>query len=249
VHPFVLGAVSGVGFGIQFLYLPYALAFLVYLLFKSHRKLTTFLAFFVGAVIGNLPMVLFDLRNNFYHLATLVQYFVDTLNGISDASFNYYYLLPLWSILSLVVGWFFYNLYRKSKLVAIVLSVSYIVLNLNSSLIDFEKPIGMADGLTWKEIRRAAEVIADDRPRDFNVAVLLDFDTRGYILRYPIEYIHGFKPLGEEMYREAGAIYVLSRTDYNYRNPKVWELQVAYPYDIQILSEIGTHYGVYKIIK
>jgi len=249
MYPFVLGVVSGIGFGIQFLYLPYALVFLVFLLSKSHRKPMTFLAFLAGAVIGNLPMVLFDLRNNFYHLVTLMQYFIDTLNGVSDASFNYYYLLPLWSIVSLVVGWLFYELYKKSKLMAIVLLVSYIVLNLNSSLIDFEKPTGMADGLTWKEIRRVAKVIADDGPKDFNVAVLLDFDTRGYILRYPIEYVYGFKPLGEEMYPEAGTTYALSRMDYDYQNPKVWELQVAHPYNIQLLSEIGTHYGVYRIIK
>jgi hypothetical protein len=248
-HPFVLGVISGIGFGIQFLYLPYALVFLVFLLTQKCHRLAVTLLFSIGAIIGNLPMVLFDLRNNFYHFFTLAQYLNDTVKGVSDASFNYYYLLPLPSVLSILLGWLLYKIYQKSKMISIVLFICYFFFNLKSPLIDFKKPTGMPIGLTWKEIKQSAQVVANDKPENFNLAELLDFDTRGYILRYPVEYIYGYKPMGVEEYPNTKNLYVLSGNDYDYTNPKVWELQVMMPYDVKLMAKVNDDYGVYKITR
>jgi len=248
---FLLGFISGLGFGIQYLYLPLALVFAGLILFYSKRKIIYLLSLVIGGVIGDFPMVLFDLRNKFYNFETLFNYFIDTIKGQSDASFNYYYLLPLWGIAAVAIGWLINKTFMKSKLLAILIIAIYVILNLNSHLINYKKPTGMPDGLTWHEIYIAASIIAKDHPTDFNVASLLDFDTRGYILRYPVEIMFGYHPLGEEDYPQSKTLYVISQDNYDFRSPKVWELQAVQPYTIKKLDTIGLNsdYGVYKLTK
>jgi hypothetical protein len=247
----LLGVISGLGFGIQYLYLPFALIVFGSILFYSKNKIKYLIPFVAGAIIGDLPMILFDLRHNFYNFQTLSNYFLDTLKGQSDASFNYYYLLPLWAVGAVAIGWVTNKIYKNSKLLGIFVMVIYVFLNLNSHRINYKKPTGMSDGLRWSDIYKAAEVIAKDKPSDFNVASLLDFDTRGYILRYPVEIMFGYHPMGEEDYPRAKTLYVISQNSYDFQNPKVWELQSVQPYTVKLLETIGLNsgYGVYKLTK
>jgi hypothetical protein len=118
-----------------------------------------------------------------------------------------------------------------------------------SKRVDFLKPAGMVSGMNYQKILRVSEIIASDKPQGFNLVTLLDFDTRGYVLRYPVEYIYGYKPMGVEEYPRAETIYALSKKDYDYLNPKVWELQVVMPYKVKLLDKIDDTYGLFKITK
>lgn len=249
IYNFILGFLGGVGFGLQYLFSPLVLLVFVLVIRKSTKRVISIFTFLTGFILGNLPMVLFDLRNNFYNLKTLLQYFIDTLKGQSDASFNYYYLLPLWPVLMLVGGFLLYLVYKKSKTLALLLLLVYLVMNLGSPLVNLSKSLGMPEGLNWSEIMGAASAVAKDNPENFNVVTLLDFDTRGYVLRYPLETKHRLKPMGVEEYPTAKTIYALSESAYDYENPKVWELSSFFPYETEVLLKIDERYSVYKLTK
>lgn len=244
-----LGLISGIGFGLQYLYAVYVLIIVIFILFYSKRRLLSLSLFSLGFLIGDFPMVIFDLRNNFYHIKTLFQYFLDTLKGQSDASFNYYYLLPLWPIGTGLAGILLNRFFIKRKFIAIVMTLLYIAGNLFLGRIDFNKSLGMSKNLTWEDINKAAKIISSDNPGSFNVVTLLDFDTRAYILRYPLESIYKLKPMGVVDYPNAQTVYALSKLNYNYKNPEVWELQVFYPYQVDLLDKISNSYGVFKLVK
>lgn len=55
------GLLSGLGVSLQILFIPLALVILLVSLFNSGKKFLHFLIFSGGMVLGNLPMVLFDL--------------------------------------------------------------------------------------------------------------------------------------------------------------------------------------------
>src|SRR3989344_1619205 len=72
-YDLILGILSGIGISLQLLYIIPFLVFLGSTLIKR-KKLSALILFILGSMFGSLPMVLFDLRHNFYHLKTSVMY-------------------------------------------------------------------------------------------------------------------------------------------------------------------------------
>ena len=249
LYAFILGGLSGVGISLQYLFIPFAFLSSLFIVWKSKRKITSFSLFIVGAILGNLPMFLFDLRHDFYHLRNLWQYFVDTLANPGQGTLTYYHFLHFWPIFALLGGLLVYLIWKRNKLIAIFFMAIYIFVNLSSSLVSFKDPTGMPEGLNTTEVIRASEAISLDKPEEFNVVSLLDFDARGHILRYPLEYIYGFKPMGVEEYKEAQSLYVISEKSYDFDRAGVWEINVFEPKEVNVLSEIDENYAIYKLTK
>lgn len=248
-YVFALGFVSGIGTGLQFLFAPLAFLILIFSVYRSKNKIRDLTVFLLGMVLGNFPMVLFDLRHNFYHFKTLWQYTLDTLKGASDADFSYYYLLPLWPAFAVLAGALFLKITKLNKLFGMLAVILFLYLNLNSQKISFVKPLGMPEGLTVKSLDQASKIISDDASGDFNVSEVLDFDKRAYVLRYYTEFKYGKKPLGEIEYADINSLYVLAEEDYGFEKSGVWEINAGGPYKISNLSSIGAGYAVFKLQK
>ena len=246
---FALGVLTGVGFGIQYFYLLAGLLVLLVVLKVSKKRVIHGSYFLLGILVGELPTVLFDLKHNFYHLKTLWSYFVETLKFPGQSQLSYYHFLVFWPLLAIFFGLVFSKIFTKSKLASLAMAAVFIYLSLNSSLVSFKNAVGMPSGLTAKKILLASESISRDNPRNFNLSVLMDFDFRGYVLRYPLKYLYKKSPLSVEDYPNAGVLYVLSQKNYDFSQPGVWELRSFLPYKVVLLSEIDDNYGVFKLIK
>lgn len=244
---FLLGFISGIGVSLQYLFAIMAAGVFLYVLKVGKEKIKGFVIFLSGAILGNLPMILFDLRHNFYHLATAYQYFLDAIRGRSNLGIACYHFLPLWPIFLILLSSLLVKLLNKSKPLGILVVAAYLYFSLTSPRVSFGKAVGMPEGLTYQDVIRASESIANDAHGDFNVASLLDFDTRGYILRYPLEFMYGKKPKGDEDYPNTPLLYILAGRDYNFEDPGVWELKVNLPYKHEILKEIDQRYAVFKL--
>lgn len=246
---FLLGLLSGIGFGIQYLYLFGALLVFILLLKFSKKKFLDATLFIAGAVVGELPTVLFDLKHNFYNVKTLFEYFLDTTRHPGQSQISYYHFLVVWPIVAIFIGILLTKLYKKSKLLSVLLIVVYIIINLLSPRISFKHAIGMPENLTANDILYTSKVISDDNPKDFNVAVLMDFDNRAYILRYPLEFVYGKIPLGVEDYPNAGSLYVLANDKYNFYGEGIWEVSSFHPTKVKVLKDLGDGYSVFKLTK
>lgn len=246
---FLLGVTSGIGFGLEYLYLIAILIILIFLLKYSKDKFKSMAIFILGGAIGDFPQVLFDLRHNFYHLRSLFQYALDTFVNNSDAGFTYYHFLMFWPVGILFLSLLIATIYKHNKVGAVIIIILYILLNLNSNLIDFNKPVGMEVGLNYKALKITAKEIADNANDKFNLVTLYDFDTRAYTLRYFVQYVYGKKPLNDVEYRNANEIFALAKYDYDFDKNNPWELNVFKPYNIEKIRPIGQGYYLFKLTK
>lgn len=246
---FLIGTLSGIGISLQFLFTPIAIIVLIINLWKKKKLLKSIIVFSLGLILGNLPMVLFDLRHHFYEISTLFQYLIDTLGGKSDASFNYYYLLPLWPLASILAAIIISKISNRSKLLAGLIILIYLYINITSQKVSFTSPTGMPKGINTSDIDKASLKIARDIKGDFNVAEVLDFDKQAYVFRYFVQYKYGKSPQGVADYPNARLLYVLSQKGYNFDTSGVWEISSGGKYNISLLTDVGRGYAVYRLSK
>lgn len=246
---FILGILSGIGFGLEYLYLI-AILIILFVIYKyAKEKLKSLVLFVIGGAVGDFPQVIFDVKHNFYHLKSLFQYALDTFSGSSDAGFTYYHFLGFWPIILLLLGFMISNIYRINKLGAIVIMALYLFFNLKSDFINLNRPVGMEVGLKFSDLKGASRIIAEKANDSFNVVTLYDFDTRGYTLRYLVQYMYGKKPLNEIEYQNPKEIYALAKVDYDFANNNPWELNVFKPYNTERLENVGNGFVLYKLTK
>jgi hypothetical protein len=241
--------ISGIGFSLEYLYLPFAVFVFALLLKFSKNKITDSLIFLFGVSIPNLPILLFDLRHGFYHLNTLIRYSLDVVGGRASGKLFYYDFLPVLPILFIVAARLIVKIGEKSKALVVAVVLVYVFANLNSSRINFEKPTGMPQDLTVANITKTAGIISKDDPANFNVAVVNDFDTRGHILRYPLTFIFDQKPMGVTDYPTAEVLYVLAARDYNFDNAGVWEVSSFAGTKKEKITDIGSDFALFKLEK
>ena len=134
---------------------------------------------------------------------------------------------------------------KMNKMFPLVFICVYLALNVYSPRISFVKSVGMPDGLVYQDIIDAAEEIAKNEPSNFNVVSLLDFDTRGYILRYPLKYLYQVYPADIVSYKEVDNVYALARADYNFSDNVPWELDEFRTTSVNSLGSIGKNYTVF----
>ncbi len=239
----LLGLISGIGVGMDYTFLFWGVPLFLGLMFFSKYKLSTLLTFFGGAVIGDSPHVLFDLRHQFYNLTTLWQYTLETFGNPEQSKILYYHFFPFWPAAALLGGLLIYRVSKQNKLMAGLILAGYVFLNLTAPLTFSTYEI------TLKKQMEAAAAIAAERPSNFNVVSLLDFDTRGHVLRYLLEYQFKIKPERVDNYNDIGTIYALARTDYDLNAPFNYELSSFYPYRIQELVTLDETHKVYKLYR
>lgn len=247
---FLLGLLSGIGFGLQFMYFFSALTIFIICLIFSNSKGRHLVYFTAGAVIGNFPMVIFDIKHNFFHLVTLWQYFQDIINHRVTGFTTYYQFLHFWPIACLILGVTVYKVSQFSRFSALIILLTFAFTNLRSPYINLNRSTGMAPGLTLSSFEKVGQAIADDHPpRSFNLATLLDFDTQSHPLRYILAYEHNLKAQPVEQYADLEALYVFAPKDYDIVKPQVWELKIYLPYQVSRLPSPSADYSLYKLTK
>lgn len=248
ILPFLIGLLLSISFGLEYIFFFTALFLFGILIYLAHKRVKAFLFFISGAVLGNLSTIIFDLTHDFYHLRTLWQYFIDTLFNPSQSLISYYHFFQFWPVFAVALGYLLSKIYRISKMFSVGLLVLYIAWNLLSANVSFVRPTGMFQGLNISRIERAAKIIANDHPKDFNVVMTFDFDSRAHPLRYLIKYIYGYKALGVEDYPNAKNLYIFTTEDYPVLNSGLWEIASFQGEKSEILGRID-NFVVYKLSK
>ena len=241
-YVFLLGLLSGVGFGIQYFYIIGIVFVFLIILYFTKKKFKNTLIFISGFVLGELPTLLFDLKHNFYHFKTLTAYFWEIFKKSGESQISYYHFLFLYPLLALIGGFLLWSLYKKNKYISFVLVAVYLITNTKI-------PSGMPHNLSAKDVLSSAKLIASGNPKDFNVTVVGNFDNRGYTLRYPLEYIYKINVDSVENYTNTTIIYVLGRKDYNFDKPDIWELRTFLPYKVYEVKSVNDYWSLYKLIK
>ena len=261
----VLGILSGIGIGMEYLYiLPIIL--ILFILFKySQNRFKNICLFILGGLLGDFTQIIFDFKHNFYHTKVLWQYAVDTFSGSSDAGFIYYHFLYLWPVFAIfgaIVLWMIYKKY--SKILAISLVFVYLFINLQSSLINFKAPVGMPVGLTFSDLKHTAQIISNDVNVNFNVvygslSILEDVNGDGLVdiidnsenIILNTGNLNGWKEIGS--WNSMGSNNAVFVKNYNGKNGVIlkmihngdWVQSIRY-YDVNGDSWLDTVYTFYS---
>lgn len=244
---FILGILSGLILGIEFIFLITMIFIFGLAYYWSKHKFFIFSGFTIGIIISLSPMIIFDLRHQFYFLNTLMQYFFDTLKQPGQNNLSYYHFLQFWPLLALSGGLILAKIYSKVPLLAICLTFTYIFLNLISSQINFTKAMGMNTNLNYRKLTQAVESIARDKPISFNVTTTWDFDSQAHPLRYLMKYRQKLTPASTENYSEINNIYIMSNPDYNFQDTTLYEIASFRPFNVALLTKIDNDYSVFKL--
>lgn len=177
------------GFVLQFHYsflLVIVLLFLYYLILQKINLVYVVLAI-LGSLIGFLPLVLFELRNNFYNLQTLIlfihnknQIFTSTFSlGFSEANYHYFLSISFFLILFLV----FY--FRKALNLKAIFSLFIILLtfSVTSFINKPEEAYGMSNNWNYLKEAKVYQIIAEQNLTNFNIFNQI-YDSKAHVQKY-----------------------------------------------------------------
>lgn len=247
IYPLLIGLLSGIAFGMEYLYLfTFIFIFIFLLCYSKNRIIHTFL-FFIGMAIASLPMIIFDLKHDFYYLGTFYQYLIDTLNSPSQSKISYYHFLQFWPVIALLGGILLAKIFQKNKYLVVIICLIYLFFNISSSMVNFNEAIGMNKGLNYNIVNSAAEKIADDKPKKFNVATTWDFDSRAHPLRYLLIYRYKAIPAAVEEYKNVDNIYVMTGPGYDFEKTSLYEISSFRSFKASFLAKISNDYSVFKL--
>lgn len=248
IEVFIIGLLSGMSFGAEYMYLLFGVPFVVItLIYLSKNKLRDTVFFSLGFIFACLPTIIFDLKHDLYHVRSLWQYFIDTLNNPGQSSFEYMHFLQFWPVMAVFGALILDVIYKKRKFFVGGAIALYLLINTSGNNFSLTRAIGMPDDLHYPMINNAAELIAKDSPENFNVATTYDVDSRAYPFRYLLKYRFNKIPLGITDYPNAQTLYVYAKNDYDFKSAP-WEIISFNPTTFTVLnSESG--YTLYKLTR
>lgn len=252
-HYLVLGICSGLGFGIHIGFAIPGIFLFFWTVSKSlkYKNLSLVPLFFLGLLIGNLPIVIFDLRNHFYNTLTMLEFLTSLGQGTQKGGFTFenYHFISLLVPAFLVGGIVLDKLKKINIFIPVFILIAYLgysapLWNLNSPY-----PIEMASGWNYSGLKKAAAIIATDNPpAKYEIASIIDGETRSTNMRYLLTYLYRQPPMGVADYPQAEVLYVIARQDQDPVNYKVWEINTIKPVEVSATWPLQNDIYLYKLI-
>ena len=243
--------IAGIWFGLllQFHYqLLIGLILIIgYLKFYLKTSFPKILLFLLGSAVGFLPILIFELRNNFSNLQTTIFYlqnFSKFQNSNSSGFFtNQHYFLSLLLITLVII-----ITYLKKPNIKTISTIGLGLLVLNLFLY-FPKPdrgFGMAENWNYADELKAYEAINQEHIEGYNITNL-GYDTLAHVQKY----LHKKDNLDNKLtdYWEIQKMFVISPKSKDIFNDLTYEVQVVKPFKILKQWEINNNYVLYLLEK
>ncbi len=184
------------------------------------KNLKSLIAFGIGATLGYSPLIVFDLRHNFYNFKTMLEFiFSSPGTGFTWQNYHFIFAFP---IILITASWLVSKTIKSPRMLVLLLGLLIVYWIPFWSL---NKAYGMPVGWTLSAIEKSADLISRQKSEHLNVASLLDGETRALTIRYFLQHIHHTPLLDVTAYPQTQTLYVVGRT--NPSNSQAWEIQSA----------------------
>ena len=203
-----------------------------------------FLLFVGGAIIGYSPLLIFDLRNNFYNVRTMLEWL--RFGGDEKMAFPLYYFLSFVPFLCMGLAWLIGKI--KNKMI-IVLLLSGLVLYSFYIKINQKEALGMPNGWNYVWQQKVVDKILEKGcPKNFNIASTISGDTRSYDLRFLMT-AKSCRPMNVEEYPKAEKLFLVAPDNRPPEKETVWEVSSLGKFKINQKIEITPKIIFYEIEK
>lgn len=257
----LLGFLFGLGINFHYVAFLWGLIFLPLLLVGIWRRRYKFyrlgfVLFVLGAILGDLPIVIFDLRHNFYNLKTILFFYLKegVAKGEGGIALGGYFLFALIPVFFWLFSYLIYQFEKKFgffKTTSLIL-VIFLFLVLK---IDWQQKwgTGMPEGWNIKKQRLVAnsvcqEVKKEKMDGEFEIAATISGDTRAGDLRWWLSR-EGCTPLGVEDYPKADVLYLVAPEERTPEKETVWEVSVMRPFSIAESKSLEDGIMFYKLVR
>ena len=187
-------------------------------------------------------------KKEFQILVLLTLFFIILLS-LKFSVFAPHYILPFWVMALLILPLLLEQIVPKRVGVGILILIFGINFAFSLSRLNNNHGYTMPDGLSMNKIMAAGEIIGQDSKThtDFNVASILDGNTRNYPLRYTV-LLHKSVPGEVDQYPNNKFLYVTSRSNQNeLLKAKTWEIASFSPLRIGKKWDLGENVYLYRL--
>jgi hypothetical protein len=237
----LIGFLFGLGLQFHYSFIFAIVIGVIWLLINRKLSIVSLVTLMAGFILGFLPIIVFELRNNFYNLSTLFLVFTSSAASQNQFSFNgYYYLISLFPFFFLFVSLILVKL--KKSILLLLLGI-YVIWSL-FTVLQIKKYV-----LDYPTLQSLSASIESDNPRDFNVVDQLTRDNQAMALRYMLT-VHGFTPHKEGDYQSAHVIYIYSQEQLEdlLKNP-IYEIKSFLPFKTVATWKIENEIFIYRLEK
>lgn len=235
------------GFLIQFHYQLVIGFILLNIWLRLFFKISLFqiLVFSAGISIGLLPLIIYEIRNNFYNLSSLI-YFLAHLEkfekGKGFLAHQHYYISLLIITLVCVLSWV--KVFSDRSLIA--LTGFLVVWDLVIFTPEPKQGFGMAKDWKFKDEQKVAQIIKEENLEGYNFTNL-EYDSLYYVQRY-FNKKAGIEGRMRD-YWETDKLFVVIRKDEDIDSDPAYEIQIIKPYNILKEWEINPEYKMLLLKK
>ncbi len=213
LYLFLSALFSGVLLLFHYQFLIVVVALLIYYFVIKRLSLKSLLLFLSGFVLGFSPILIFELRNNFYNIQTLILYLINLDKAFSKgvfSSFNYHYILSISLFLFLILIFFIRKTVTNSRI-----AITFIFLFIFSLFFYVKKPthaFGMVDHWNYLYEKEVYEIIKKEKLKNFNV-VNLGYDTKANVQKYLLKK-EGIKINYDDYYHNKYLFVITNKKDF-----------------------------------
>jgi len=202
---FLIGVLAGLGgqYHYQFTLVWLVLIILSWIKTKSLKQVIWLLS---GIILGWLPLIIFELRNNFYNINTIFQWLTESKG--SKLIFQEYYYLWIVPLLMVGVAWGLAKIDRKWQLLIVGIVVVWGLVGVTYK----RSVIGMPINWSYRDLVKTEKIIMTQVGNKFNVVNTLSGDSRFYPMRYLLTVDKKY-PESVADYQTGDQLFVLARNE------------------------------------
>lgn len=194
----------------------------LYYLLESKNRLQKMLIMASGVIVGYLPMIIFELKNEFYNLKVLSEY-IKFAKKPSDFFFVPHRYLSISLILLLVFAPLYKRFLTGRRL--IFLSLTLFILDLFLYFPTPKQAFGMSPDWNYLMEKKAYEIIKKENLKNFNIVNHI-YDNKSVVIKYHLK-LDNYDIDYEDYYRNR-YLFVISNTDEIFQDP-AYELNTFKP--------------------
>lgn len=249
---FLTGLIAGFGTGIHLSFINptiFLFFWLIYLSFR-YRQLSPLPFFVLGFILANTPLLIFELRHHFFNTQIMWEYFLGMLKNGNQEKFTFasYHFVLWYPLIFMAISLLLSKLSKRFSFLVLIILVSFTIFIYPHWQLNASNSSGMVSGWNLAGIKKTIQLIKHDQPSQFEVASILDGETRAYIIRYFLD-IDNLHPMGVEDYAHATTLYLLAFQNQDPLTYSVWELNVMRPFKIESKTLIQNDIYLYKLIR
>lgn len=237
----IIGFLWGLGMQFHYAFILALLASLIWLINSKKISVNTAIGLLGGFVLGFLPILLFEVRNHFYNLNTLLLVFSRTNDAQDSFRWHYYYVIPLEPFIALIITFLLGRFVKSSRIKLLSLLLFTAVCMYGILTLPKQK-------LSYPTLKNMTMDILADNPAGYNVVDQFTLDNRAMALRYMLT-SQGQAPMDITQYPDSKTLYMYANRPLGMLIYKpVWELQSFIPLKKVTVRKVGDIY-LYKIEK